>query len=247
MNLLVTAGNTQTPIDQVRAITNIFTGRTGAGIALEAYGRGHSVILLTSHADTVAERASGSPPEDGPRWRCVVYRTFDDLHEAMACRIPGSHLDAVIHCAAVSDHRVAGIFAPAAGTGFHVDDLTWHGEPPALADRAAGKVKSDEPELWLRLVRTPKLVERIRRDWAFTGVLVQFKLEVGVTDAELLAVAEQSRQRSDADWMVANTLDGAADCAYLGSQAGYERVGRPQLAARLLDVVERQLWEKSHG
>ena len=41
MNLLITAGNTQTPIDRVRCITNIFTGRTGAQVALEAHRRGH--------------------------------------------------------------------------------------------------------------------------------------------------------------------------------------------------------------
>jgi phosphopantothenate---cysteine ligase (CTP) len=47
MNLLVTAGNTQTPIDRVRCITNIFTGRTGAQVALEAHRRGHAVTHLT--------------------------------------------------------------------------------------------------------------------------------------------------------------------------------------------------------
>ena len=40
MNLLVTAGNARVYIDQVRCLTNIFTGRTGAAIALEAYERG---------------------------------------------------------------------------------------------------------------------------------------------------------------------------------------------------------------
>ena len=49
MKILVTAGNTQTPIDRVRCITNIFSGKTGAQIALEAHRHGHSVVLLTSH------------------------------------------------------------------------------------------------------------------------------------------------------------------------------------------------------
>ena len=48
MNLLVTAGNTLAPIDRVRGLTNIFTGRTGAAVALHAHGRGHRVVLLTS-------------------------------------------------------------------------------------------------------------------------------------------------------------------------------------------------------
>lgn len=33
MRVLVTAGATQVPIDRVRAITNVFTGRTGTQVA----------------------------------------------------------------------------------------------------------------------------------------------------------------------------------------------------------------------
>ena len=39
MNLLVTAGNTLVLIDRVRCLTNVFTGRTGAAIALEGQRR----------------------------------------------------------------------------------------------------------------------------------------------------------------------------------------------------------------
>ncbi len=54
MNVLVTAGNTLVPIDQVRCISNVFTGKTGAAIALCAHGRGHRVTLITSHPEAVA-------------------------------------------------------------------------------------------------------------------------------------------------------------------------------------------------
>ncbi|HVL11743.1 MAG TPA: phosphopantothenoylcysteine decarboxylase, partial [Gemmata sp.] len=53
MNVLVTAGNTQTPVDRVRCITNIFSGRTGGQIAARAYDRGHAVTLLTSHPEVI--------------------------------------------------------------------------------------------------------------------------------------------------------------------------------------------------
>ncbi len=245
MKLLVTAGNTQVPIDSVRCITNLFTGRTGAAIALEAYRRGHSVTLLTSHPETVA--ALASPPADKNRWQCETYRTIDDLEIAMARHILGSDLDAVVHCAAVSDYRVTGVFAPAPQTRLAPGTLIWHGEPPALVDRAAGKIKSDQPELWLRLARTRKLVDCIRREWAFRGVLVKFKLEVGVDNEQLLEIAERSRQHSGADWMVANTLEEASVCAYLGSAAGYQRIVRHALAARLLDAVETQHRERKNG
>ena len=117
--------------------------------------------------------------------------------------------------------------------------MKWHGNRFML-DRAAGKIKSDEPELWLRLVLAPKLVDKIRCDWSFRGILVKFKLEVEISDADLLAIAESSRRHSAADWMVANTLEGTADWALLGNAAGYKKVTRHELAGALLDAIERQ-------
>ncbi len=239
MNILVTAGNTLTPIDRVRAITNIFTGRTGAAIALEASRRGHAVTLLTSHPETVAGHSAAE-------WRCQTYRTFYDLYALLEERISNETPDALIHSAAVSDYEPIGIYAPAPGTRLQRDG-TWHGAPPTFVSRGAAKVKSDEPELWVRLVRTPKLIDRVRRDLKYCGILVKFKLEVIFSEAELLTIAENSRRQSNADWMVANTLDNATEWAYLGSANGYERIERPALAARLIDAIEKQFAERAHG
>src|SRR5437899_9099274 len=104
MNILVTAGNTQTPIDQVRCITNIFSGRTGAQIATAAHRRGHTVTLLTSHPEVIRKDA---PAE---RWTTRSYRTFDDLHALMGELVPGNRFDVLIHAAAVSDFEIAGVY-----------------------------------------------------------------------------------------------------------------------------------------
>ena len=248
MNILVTAGNTQVPIDKVRCLTNIFSGRTGAGIALEAHRRGHNVTLLTSHPEVIPELGAGA--RLATRWHLFPYRTFDELDALMREKIAGQDLDAVIHSAAVSDYLAAGIYAPAQGTRFFEKSGRWQadGGTAALVDRRAGKVKSDDPELWLRLVRAPKLVDSIRTDWAFTGVLVKFKLEVGVSDEQLLQAVEASRKQSAADLMVANTLEGAGTHAFLGPHDGkYERVEREELAARLLDAVEQSHRGRRHG
>jgi phosphopantothenoylcysteine synthetase/decarboxylase len=249
MNLLVTAGNTQVPIDQVRCITNVFTGRTGTRIALHAQERGHRVTLLTSHPDVVRELRGALPLAE--RWRVQPYRTFDDLQGLLAVAVREGDLDGIIHSAAVSDYRAAGIYRPAGNTRFNVDEARWESRdagPPALVDQAAGKVKSDEPELWLRLVRTPKLIDRFRRDWDFRGLLVKFKLEVGITEEHLLEIAERSRQQSAADLMVANTLEGSGSWAYLGPVAGaYQRLPRHDLEARLLDALEGLEKERGHG
>ena len=109
-----------------------------------------------------------------------------------------------------------------------------------MVDKSAAKVKSDEPELWLRLLRTPKLVDRIRRDWRFHGILVKFKLEVGVDEHQLLEIAEKSRRRSSADLMVANTLETMAQWAYIGPLDGhYQRMKRHDLPARLIETIEQ--------
>lgn len=222
MNVLVTAGNTQTPLDRVRCITNVFSGRTGGRVAAEAFDRGHTVTFLTSHPD-VLDDIPARRPRTGPAWRVRPYRTFDDLEALMADEIPAGGYDAVIHAAAVSDYHVAGVYSRP-------------GEEP---EDAGGKVKSSHPELWLRLTPAPKLIDKVRGEWGFRGTLVKFKLEVGASDDELLAVAERSRVHSLADLMCANTLEGMADWAHLGAGPhGYRRIGRPELAAALLERVE---------
>ena len=216
MRVLVTAGNTQAPIDRVRCITNMFTGRTGAAIALRAHDRKHFVTLLTSHPETVS-----APPTD--RWSLQTFHTYADLQTIMADRISGGAFDVVIHCAAVSDYLSGGV--------------CYNEDSPAI-DVSAGKLKSDAAEFWLRLVRAPKLIDAVRTEWGFRGILVKFKLEVGVSDEQLLSVAEQSRRQSQADLMIANTLEGSADWAFVGPIAGrYERIARPQLADTLLDAI----------
>lgn len=234
MRILVTAGNTQTPIDQVRCITNIFTGRTGTWLALTGYRRGHEVSLLTSHPEVV-QQIGEPPPSPGMRWQVLPYRTFDDLQELLRRALEQREwggFDAVIHCAAVSDYAVQGVYTRA-GTS---QASRWEDN---LVDVNQPKVSSAHQEMWLRLVPTPKLVDQMRSPWGFQGVLVKFKLEVGVSEERLLEIAEQSRLHSGADLMAANTLEGMHEWAYLGPLDGhYERVARAGLASRLVDAVE---------
>ena len=243
MKWLVTAGNTVTLVDQVRCITNVFSGRTGATIAVQAAARGHTVVLLTSHPEVLNAPPAGRDPGASPL-HIERFRIFDDLARLLREHLAKGDYDAVVHCAAVGDYECAGVFAPEPGTVFDPATGTWTHNgigSPALVDRRAGKVKSDEPELWLRLLQTPKLVDQIRQPWGFRGVLVKFKLEVGMSDDRLLDVAEASRKHSAADLMVANTLEGMATHAFIGPIAGaYERVARSELAHRLVAEVERR-------
>jgi len=216
MRILVTAGNTQTPIDAVRCLTNIFTGRTGARIAMEASGRDHDIVLLTSHPETASDAGLD----------VRAYRTFDDLHRLLAELVPTGGFDAIVHSAAVSDYALAGVHS---------------GTPagPSLT-LPARKIPSTHAELWMRFVPTPKLVDLLRSAWGFRGVLVKFKLEVRVGDDALLAVGRKSRAHSDADLLVANTLEGYGREAFIIDRAdSAERVDRIAMPAVLLDRIER--------
>jgi phosphopantothenoylcysteine synthetase/decarboxylase len=240
MNFFVTAGNTQSMIDRVRCVTNIFSGRTGASLARTAWGRGHTVTIATSHPDALTEFGI-NPRDPGERFTVLPYNTFDDLAALMQNQLRAAPFDVVCHSAAVSDYLPAGTFTPEPGTFFNARTSQWEARsgPPMLSEQKAGKIKSSEPELWLRLVRAPKLVDRVRQPWGFAGILVKFKLEVGISEETLLEVAEASRRQSSADLMVANTLDGAQHWAYIGPiRERYERVSRRELPDRLVLALE---------
>jgi len=250
MNFFVTAGNTQSMIDRVRCVTNIFSGRTGASVARTAWGRGHTVTLATSHPDVLNEFGI-NPKAPGERFTVLPYGTFDDLATVMQNQFRSQRFDAVCHSAAVSDYLPAGTFIPDPGTFFNARTNQWEAQsgPARLTvQEVSGKIKSSEPELWLRLVRAPKLVDRVRQPWGFTGILVKFKLEVGISEETLVEVAEASRQQSSADFMVANTLDGASHWAYIGPIADrYERVTRRELPDRLILAIEDHFQKASNG
>lgn len=228
MHILVTAGNTQTPIDQVRCITNRFTGRTGAVIALAAQRRGHAVTLLTSHPEVLPDPyALGSGT--GPPLEVRAYRTFAELRQLMEehldQRQAGRPYAAVVHCAAVGDYEVTGVFAGQSGL-------------PQGPNLTAGKISSRHDELWIRLKPTLKLVDQIRAPWGFRGILVKFKLEVGLDAEELWTRAEAAREQSGADLVCANTLEGMADWALVGAGPQGSRIARANLADELLTRIE---------
>ena len=147
MRFLVSAGNTQTPIDRVRCLTNIFSGRTGGRIAMTAHARGHAVTLLTSHPEAL------NFPASSPTWKLAPYKTFDDLQSLLQQEIQTGGYDIIVHAAAVSDFISAGVYAPAPGTQFDPVSKTWLADDdlPHLVDVSAGKVKSKHGEIWLRL------------------------------------------------------------------------------------------------
>lgn len=245
MNFLVTAGSTHVPVDRVRCVTNAHHGRAGAAVARTAWGRGHTVTLVTSRPDAVLEYGM-NPRDPGERFSVLPYHTFDELTSILQNQLRVGAFDVVCHAASVSDFLSGGAFTPAPGTFFSARTGQWEARtgPPTLAEQKVGKINSAEPELWVRLVRAPKLVDRVRQPWGFGGLLVKFEIEAGLSEQELVDAAEASRQQSAADVIVANTVEGEAHWAYLGPVGDrYERVTRRELPDRLVLALE-DLYQK---
>jgi phosphopantothenoylcysteine synthetase/decarboxylase len=229
---LVTAGNTREMIDRVRDWGNVFTGNTGFAIARALADLGE-VDLLTSnrtHVSQAAEHQIAASP----------FTSHADLKAGLAALMARHRYDAIFMTAAVADYRPAGAYqilerTPSAEPGVE----TW-----VVRNAQAGKVKSNHPEIAFLGQQTEKLIDLFRTTWRHEGLLFKFKLEVGITPAELIQIGEASRRASGADYLVANTLDmveGDAAGAYLLSADAHEFVPRSKLATRLAGVVGTRL------
>lgn len=238
MKILITAGATQTPIDKVRAVvpefkdqtvTNIFKGKTGREIAkVLSLGGGHEVTLLTSGESFEHELET---------LRIIKFRTYDELMEKMREEITTGNYDVVIHSAAVSDYKPAGVFRYIPSERIDEDVYTY-----TLQELdSSGKVGSDHDELYIKMVKTEKIVDKIREPWGFKGILIKFKLQVNMTDEELIRIATKSMQTSDADWIVANCLEWCHERAYVVGRNGKGiHTTRDYLPTMLLNIIETQ-------
>ncbi|MGL1891144.1 MAG: hypothetical protein OCD02_05920 [Spirochaetaceae bacterium] len=96
MEILITAGGTEEPIDGVRTISNFSTGRTGAVLADCFYNAGFKVTLLTS-------LRALNPKQDV---NIIRFSSFKDLDNKLKDILGNNHISGVIHAAAVSDYSV---------------------------------------------------------------------------------------------------------------------------------------------
>ncbi len=103
MKVVVTSGATREPIDSVRFISNLSSGRTGAAIAEALASRGLEVTQVAG-ADSV--QAGGVARREAFTDHASLDTTLRRLVRDSACA-------AVVHAAAVGDFAVA---EPAAGT-----------------------------------------------------------------------------------------------------------------------------------
>ena len=237
IRILVTAGNTREMIDQVRDWGNIFTGQTGRDIAVAMADLGNVRLLTSNGAHAAALQGyagrSGQIVTQG-------FHAHQDLLGLLEQSMREAPPDVVLMTAAVADYAPVGAFQVLSVEALPgTTQQRW-----IVQDVRAPKIKSTHGQIAFLGTPTLKLIDQFRGPWGFRGLLVKFKLEAGITEEQLLAVARQSRTTSGADLMVANTLEmvrGAAPAAYILGEQLTERVARTDLPGRLRDHVAAYL------
>jgi phosphopantothenoylcysteine decarboxylase/phosphopantothenate--cysteine ligase len=97
-HVLITAGGTQEPIDSMRVLTNLSTGKTASRMAEYFYSLGMQVTVLAAES-SIKPRLSGI--------QIYRYRSYADLKKSLQKLLATQEYNAVIHAAAVSDFSVS--------------------------------------------------------------------------------------------------------------------------------------------
>ncbi|MGB7450756.1 MAG: bifunctional phosphopantothenoylcysteine decarboxylase/phosphopantothenate--cysteine ligase CoaBC [Lysobacterales bacterium] len=215
--ILVTAGGTREPIDSVRYIGNVSSGRTASRLADELTTAGHEVSWL------------GADSAMTPGLPCDISRfcSFDDLASQLQRLLAANDYDVVIHAAAVSDFSVASV----------------QGKDGDPQDSPSGKLSSGS-ELLLRLKPNPKLLDRIRA-WSKNPRVrvIGFKLTDTEDPQQRVSAVKKQFDNSKVDAVVHNDLTDISDkahpfCLYTSTQAQVSCEDVGALAKTINNLVE---------
>jgi phosphopantothenoylcysteine decarboxylase/phosphopantothenate--cysteine ligase len=99
--VLVTAGPTEEPIDEVRFLGNRSSGRLGVALAEEFAAAGHAVTLLLGPVRVTPPSAGAHA--SGGSLRVVRFRSSRDLATLLTAELPLANI--VVMAAAVADYR----------------------------------------------------------------------------------------------------------------------------------------------
>lgn len=94
--ILITAGPTWVPIDEVRVISNIASGETGILLAEKLLKQRAKVTLVLGPVEFCGI---------GKKIKLIRFKFFDQLRSKLKKELLSKNYDCIIHCAAVSDFR----------------------------------------------------------------------------------------------------------------------------------------------
>jgi phosphopantothenate-cysteine ligase/phosphopantothenoylcysteine decarboxylase/phosphopantothenate--cysteine ligase len=235
-HVLVTAGNTREKIDSVRWWSNIFTGQTGLDIARAVQAIADVTLLTSNHEHLRELRATQTDCGITAKY----FESHGDLMTLLSGQLENRTFAAVFMTAAVSDYTPDGAYSIISREPANQPDQ----EVWIVRKVQKPKISSTHQSLALTGKPTAKIIDQFRSHWNYRGLLFKFKLEAGLTESELIAVAQASRVHSQADVIVANTLEmvhGPEPSALIIDQRSTVKVPRARLAEALRNDLARRL------
>lgn len=202
--ILITAGPTWVPIDNVRVISNIASGETGILLAEKLNKLGAKVTLFLG-------------PVGGCRLaqeiKIIRFKFFGELRDKLKKELSSKSYSLIIHSAAVSDFRPAKLIK--------------------------GKLRSNK-SYNLKLAALPKIINDIK-SFAPRAKLISFKLESGVSDAELISRAREDLAEKGQDLIVANKIGPRYKAYILDRKTIYSRIhSKKELAKKLTAIIGKK-------
>lgn len=198
MKILLTSGGAKVPIDEVRSITNMSSGTFGTKIGIESLNQGHHVNFICSKDSKTPFKFTHNfngdlRPESVvlmtnkllwatkniSRYYEISYSTYSDYYTILKNSTQLYKSDVIILAAAIPDYDVV--------------------------NKVMGKIRSKD-NMKIDLTPFPKIINKVKNEWGYKGILVGFKLLVGSTEDELIAAAQRSVVENNCDFVVANDL-----------------------------------------
>lgn len=161
MNVLITAGGTRVPIDDVRHIGNMSSGAYGSLLAYEFYVMNH--VNVTYFVDAYSPHSNDYNSEDkSRRVKTIKYKDYYD-YLTVKDLIQKEKFDVIISTAAVSDF---------------------------IVDKIEGKISSNDDEVYLKLKKAEKVICSFK-DLSPSSMIVGFKLMASPTEEEKMAAIKK--------------------------------------------------------
>ncbi len=187
MNIVITSGGTEEPIDAVRKITNMSTGKLGARIANNITDIWFKEKLISQHHIFYICNKNSIKPTPSSAITVIETTDVESVEKAIR-KILKKDIIFFIHAMAISDYKVEGVYT---------NELE-------KIDNSS-KMKSSEETMFLKLTKTTKIIDLIKNINPNTD-LISFKLMNDVPEEELINTARKQLKRTDSTIVIANDL-----------------------------------------
>ncbi len=182
VKVLITAGGTEEPIDGVRKITNISTGRTALEIA----------DLLAKNSCDVHVLKSVSAISLTGDFSEKTFQTYQQLQDLLKDKLENEKWDFIIHAAAVSD--------------FKIDSIEVNDEK---LPQSVPKIPSAD-KLDLHLTKYPKLLNQLKI-WSQNKNAQVISFKLSSADFYEQQKTESAAQFASSDWVISNAQKDLAE------------------------------------